>query len=560
MSRATEPDLRRKPAPFWLLVSAFVVAIPTPVLAQQGQVVPGLRGEFGLSGNRPAEAAATPDGAAAATYAPISAGAVADDAPGGAGESLFGPLPDEAGLLGEDAAEPMPRRARRDASGRNTSPSTEASVTSTQSEPAIEPADAQTDPTTTGGTRAERTQRVGPLQDDNNARVEPIQERTVLAEDDPFAPLGIRVGSFILRPTLEQGLAASSNIELSPEGKSGILSETTLRLNAVSDWSTHSATLDGYGTFRRALSGTDYDDARGRVDAAFTYDISEDMRAIATAGYLRAPETASSPVVVEGTVSEPWLQTFSGSLGLEKDQGRARFALTGRLEHDDYSDAQLEDGTTLSQKDRNSTLATVVLRAGYEVSPAFTPFAEAEFGRRNYEEEEDAAGYRRSSNRYGFRGGFELDLDEKLVGEISGGYIREKFIDERLAPIEGPTLAAALRWSPERETTVALEATTTVEGATGADESGSILHLGRIAVERQIRSNLTGTAAVGLGWRNYSGTDDHDLLFDAEVGATWWLNRYTGITGRLRHEQLTSNLENRNYDANSVFLGVRLQR
>ena len=84
--------------------------------------------------------------------------------------------------------------------------------------------------------------------------------------------------------------------------------------------------------------------------------------------------------------------------------------------------------------------------------------------------------------------------------------------------------------------------------------------MGRIAVERRIRSNLTGTAGVGLGWRNYSGTQDHDLLFDAEIGATWWLNRYAGITGRFRHERLDSNLQNRNYDANTVFLGLRLQR
>lgn len=566
MPRALEPEPPRKSAPFWLLAATLVVAVPPPALAQQGQVVPGLRGEFGLSGDSSANGTVTPDEAPSATYVPVSPGAVADDAPGGEGESLFGPVADESVLFGEDVlvSEPAPRRPGRQASpdsaGARAGTATAPALPGTSAASTAPSSDARTDPTTTGGTRAERTQRSARLEDDTYAPAAAIEERIAVADDDPFAPLGIRVGSFILRPSLEQGLAASSNIELSPEGKSGILSETTLRLNAVSDWSRHAASLDAYGTFRRALSGTDYDDARGGADAAFTYDISDDMRAIATAGYLRTPETASSPVVVEGTVSEPWLQTFSGSLGLEKDLGKARFSVTGRVEHDDYSDAELEGGTTLSQKDRNSTLATVVVRAGYEISPAFTPFAEAEFGRRNYQEEEDAAGYRRSSDRYGFRGGFELDLDEKLVGEVSGGYIREEFEDERLAPIQGPTLAAALRWSPERETTVALTAATTVEGATGEGQSGSILHLGRIAVERQIRANLTGSAAVGLGWRDYSGTDDHDLLFDAEVSATWWLNRYAGLTGRLRHERLDSNLENRSYDANSVFLGLRLQR
>jgi hypothetical protein len=41
---------------------------------------------------------------------------------------------------------------------------------------------------------------------------------------------------------------------------------------------------------------------------------------------------------------------------------------------------------------------------------------------------------------------------------------------------------------------------------------------------------------------------------------TYWLNRYFGITGRLRHEELTSNLPDRDYKTESVFLGVKVQR
>jgi hypothetical protein len=38
------------------------------------------------------------------------------------------------------------------------------------------------------------------------------------------------------------------------------------------------------------------------------------------------------------------------------------------------------------------------------------------------------------------------------------------------------------------------------------------------------------------------------------------MNRYAGLTGWLRHESQKSNLPGRDYDANSVFLGLRLQR
>ena len=119
---------------------------------------------------------------------------------------------------------------------------------------------------------------------------------------------------------------------------------------------------------------------------------------------------------------------------------------------------------------------------------------------------------------------------------------------------------ALITWSPERETTVVASASTTVEGTTNAGESGSILHSAEISLERRVRSNLTANGLVGAGYRDYSGSSSHDILFSAQVGATWWLNRYTGITGRLRHESLRSNIEGRDYDASSVFLGMTQQR
>jgi hypothetical protein len=65
---------------------------------------------------------------------------------------------------------------------------------------------------------------------------------------------------------------------------------------------------------------------------------------------------------------------------------------------------------------------------------------------------------------------------------------------------------------------------------------------------------------LGAAWRDYVGTDGHDLILNAEAGLTWWLSRYAGLTGRVRHEQVESNLPDRDSKTNSVFLGLKLQR
>jgi hypothetical protein len=224
-----------------------------------------------------------------------------------------------------------------------------------------------------------------------------------------------------------------------------------------------------------------------------------------------------------------------------------------------YGDATLIDGSSLSQEERNSTLATLRLRTGYAVSPALTPFIEGEFGRRFYDQKQDSAGYERSATRLAARAGVMVDIEEKLAGEASIGWITEDLDDERLDTVSGLALAAALNWSPQRGTNVRLDGSTTIEGTTDAGDSGSILYAGTLRVERQIRANLTAEAAAGLSWRDYM-SGGHDLTMNGEAGMTWWLNRTLGLTGRARYEKRTSSLPDRDYDATSVFMGIRMQR
>ncbi len=505
----------------------------------------------------------------APVYQPISPGGVPDqpDAATGAaaGATPSDTLSDVPADGFADISQPIPRTSR---TGETQPPTDDAAGAGTAgNRTAAESATTAVEDDAVDATESETNRRVRTIDSEERQPLDPGAERTGAIEgstpnpeDDPFAPVGFRVGTFILRPSIEEGITATTNADASAGGESAVLSETTLRLNATSDWALNSATFDAYGTFRKTLSGQEIQDTRGGIDGTLNLDLDRDWRAIARLGYEAGPESASSPVVIGNTTSQPLHQVITGGLGIEKDIGKARLALTGTVERDLYGDADLEGGGTLSQKDRNSTLYAATLRGGYQISPALTPFVEAEVGRRVYDERADASGFERSADRLGLRAGTVIDLGEKFNGEVSAGWIRETPDDERLPAISGPSLNADLKWSPERGTTVGMTATSTVEGTTTAGESGSILYSGRLSVERRIRANLTANASVGADWRDYSGTNGHDRILSAETGLTWWLNRYAGITTRARYEQQTSNLPGRDYDATSVFLGLKVQR
>ncbi|CAH2408960.1 outer membrane beta-barrel protein [Mesorhizobium escarrei] len=491
-------------------------------------------------------------------YQPASPGAVQDDDTAPATGSIFDPpeATDDP-FAAVPVPPPRPSSATQGAADQDEAAETQGAAATTATTGDEDTAETDQDPINSRALTIDSADRQ--QLDPGAERVEAIEGRDRRAEDDPFAATGIKLGSFVIRPTLEQGLRASSNADSSAEGKPALLSETTLRFNAISDWRENSAVVDGYGTFLKTISGDEVEEARGRVDGTLNVDLDNDLRAIAKLGYEAAPESASSPVVIEGTVEQPVRQTIDGSLAVEKDAGKMRFALTGAVEHDIYGDARLSTGGTLSQKDRDSTLYTATLRTGYEISPAITPFTEVEIGRRVYDLRVDTNGFERSSTRLGVRAGAELDLGEKLAGEFSAGWLREAIDDDRLSAISGATVNADLRWSPERGTTIGLTGQTIVEGTTSANESGTILYSGRLTGEREIRANLIGNAALGADWRDYIGSDGHDLMLSAEAGLTWWLNRYAGLTTRARTEKQISNLEGRDYTAHSIFVGVTLQ-
>ncbi|MEZ2329467.1 outer membrane beta-barrel protein [Mesorhizobium sp. RCC_202] len=548
------------------------------ILADQQRKARQMRAQ-GAQNQTPPPASPALD-APAATYQTASPGAVTDDdqAAGATGSIFDQPQANDDPL----AANPTPVKPRRPSTAKQRADDAKAKAdakTADKKKTRKKTGDT-TDSTATGATAASGDQTDAATADDDGGnrravtidsvdkqKLDPGQERTasiggqkVKPEDDPFAAPGIKVGTFVFRPTLEQGFTATSNADSSSTGKSAVLSETNLRFSATSDWRENSALITGYGLFRNTVSGEKINDGQGRIEGQLNVDLDNELRAIAKLGYEAAPESASSPDAIAGVNEQPLRQTVDGSLGIEKSVGKMRYALTGSISHDFYGDATLTDGTSISQKDRDNTLYTATLRTGYQISPALTPFAEVETGRRVYDLRLDTDGFERSSTRLGARAGLELDMGEKLSGEFSAGWLREAIDDSRLPAVAGPSIDADLKWSPERGTTIGLTGKTTVETTTTAGESGDVLYSGRLTGERQIRANLTANAALGLDWRHYTGIDGHDRILSAEAGLTWWLNRYAGLTTRVRTEKLTSNLPGRDYVANSIYLGLKVQR
>lgn len=398
--------------------------------------------------------------------------------------------------------------------------------------------------------------------------VAPVQGTGGVPEDDPFAPAGIRFGSFILRPSAEIGVAGSRETTGSASAVDRVLGDTALRLDLESDWDRHAVTVTADGRMQKPLNGGESEPelsvtATGRLDITdgttltgslgYAYALDDPQ----SAAYLAATDPALVPAVT-GT-NDPAVQVFDGSVALRQEFGALFGETELSAERAIYGDAKLSDGMTVSQHDLDNTLYDARLRAGIEVSPVLSPFVEVSWGLRRMDTAPDSGGIDRNATRYGLRGGAAIDFGEKLNGEIAAGYIKEDIADAALTDLAGVAVDAALNWSPRRGTDLALTLATTTETGGSAGDSGALLYSADLGVTHEARADLTLEAGFGTEYRDEQGGAD-ELTLSGSAALTYWFNRFTGLTTRIGHERTTSSDPASRSETTTAFVGLKLQR
>ena len=404
---------------------------------------------------------------------------------------------------------------------------------------------------------------IGPLGRENE-KVASIEGKDKSADADPFAAPGIRKGSFLLRPTLESGLRYSNNPDDPTCDCFANRAETTITMRAQSDWLRNSLNFELRGTGHRSLSNPTGSELAPSSDTGIhlgvdgRLDVSVADTATFSASLDRAREVLSQGATT-GYVSRPIQTTLSGEAGFKHEAGVVGISLNGKIVRNTYGDSIDLSEVTQSQSDRDNTFASATLRGTYDTRALFAPFAEIEIGRRVYDNKFDSGGTQRSANRYAGRAGVAFNRSEKLSGELAAGWFVENPDDETLNNISGIDLRGSVNWSPVRDTTVKLNASTAVEGASSTTSESSVAYLVSADFTRKLRANLDGNLALSANVRDYTGVLATQTTLTAEAGATWWFNRYAGLNGKLTYSH-TNGVGSGSRNTTGAYIGVILRR
>ena len=285
---------------------------------------------------------------------------------------------------------------------------------------------------------------------------QPKKRKAHTEPEDPYAPLGVEAGTFLLYPAIELIGGHDSNPGRTQGGTPSWLYSIAPELKAQSNWSRHElkadlrGSYDAYSPDQTPSLNRPY--FNGKVDGRI--DVSHDTRINLTARDIVSTDNPGSPNLQAGLAKLPLFTTFGGSVGVGQRFNRLEVEVKGDVDRTIYQNSSLTDGTTASNEDRQFNQYGGTLRGSYELTPGVKPLIEFSGDTRVHDLETDFSGFQRNSTGITGKAGSSFELSRLLTGEIALGYTHRKYEDARLSDINGIVGDASLIWTASALTTV----------------------------------------------------------------------------------------------------------
>jgi hypothetical protein len=389
--------------------------------------------------------------------------------------------------------------------------------------------------------------------------------RPAPAPQEAYEPLGIRVGSFLLKPAIEVTRGNDNNPSHVTSGPSSGYTVVEPTLKVQSQWSQHEVGLDLRGSY------SDYDKLsllnRPMLDtkAHSRIDVSRDTAINTEARLFVSTDYPGSPNLPVGFAKLPMFTSYGLTSGLTQRYNRLELTAKASIDQTRYQPTLLVDGSKSPNQDRDFNQYGGAVRASYEVFPGVKPFVEVGADTRIHDLQFDRDGLQRDSKSLTPRVGSTFDLARRLTGEISVGYLTRKFDDPTLPALAGIVADASLIWNATGLTTATLTASSKGEETVVTGVSGVLRRDIGVQVDHALRRWLIWTVRAGYGFDDYVGAsigslERKDTRASLGTALTYKFNRELSLKGEYRYDQLHSNLPGANYSASAFLVGLKLQR
>lgn len=370
-----------------------------------------------------------------------------------------------------------------------------------------------------------------------------------LAQDDPYEPLGIRSGAFLIFPSLQTSVTYDDNVfATNNDEDDDFVFNVSPEVRAESQWSRHSLAATVFGDLGFFASETDsnYQDfgtaLTGRLDA---------LRNSRTTGNVLIARLHDDREDPDDAGVQDVTQYWQSEARVDHRHEFVRFFIQPSLFAARFN---YESAGDVSNAERDYNSFGGGFRAGFAVSPRINVFGEVNSDIVRY----DDAGDDDDSNGADVRAGVEVDVTRLVVGEASLGYAYRQYDEfENEGGLAGDL---AITWTPTQLTTVDFIGNAGFEESTvvfdGDRASGNLSTGLGVVVNHDLRRNIRLNANVSYIRDDFQGTSRTDDTVRLGGGVSYLLNRNLSVDASYRFDTRSSDDNNAEFDRNLFRLGL----
>lgn len=355
---------------------------------------------------------------------------------------------------------------------------------------------------------------------------------------------GVRAGSFVIRPRIDESFGYDSNIDGLTGGKGSPAINTQASVAAASDWSRNSVSAQLSVNDERFPARSIQDFTNWSAMLSGTYDVGRDQ----FAGSYTHLNVAETPRDLGAITSVPVLFQID-DLNLSYNiAGHGRFSFVPRLDVASYrfdnavtaGVAGLAGngyGTGFSQNWQDRIVYQGELTTRYELSPRRNALLVLRGTEISYNSHPALVGDRNSAG-----GAILVGLDYAGSGlfrySALVGYQQRNHASTQYANISSPIVEATVVWTPRLLTTVTGSVRREIDDSADLTTVAYTANSVQLNVAQQVRRNvvLTGfgeyqQAEFSNSVRNGAAPTSAQAqsIYSAGLGATWLLNRTTRL-------------------------------
>ncbi|MGH6736075.1 MAG: outer membrane beta-barrel protein [Methyloceanibacter sp.] len=407
---------------------------------------------------------------------------------------------------------------------------------------------------------------IGPPSVDDDLEQRPLPPRG--HELDPYVPIGMRLGSFLLFTEAEIGTVLTDNVlGTKTDTHSDIALEFAPNVRLESNWARHFflAQFDADRTWYKDFSVEDdriYSALlRGRLDVTRRSHLALELEQSQT----QAGRNSVSITDIAGAQTNVYEKHITAAA--DHTFNRVTIEIEGTVTDYNYDDipgtafgvVDLTVPTGIPIRDiRDYRENELKLRGTYEFNPELAGFVEGAIAEDDFRQPISTSGINRNASGFEALSGL-IFAKPRFVGEISVGWGQLQSIDDSLDPIEGFLLNADLIWMPTPITMVEFLARTEVDTTTLVDALGAVDRFYELSLQHAFWRFLVVRGFVSYEIADYVESPQVDERLKEGLSAEHYFNPYASVYVRYEHTDFFSTVEASDFTENEVRIGMRLR-